>query len=160
MTAQHAPGGCRGLGPPDRLPPAAGKQCRITLTAAPESTREARHYTAATLERWGLCPLIPDAVIVASELVTNAIHHASDLTVESAGGVAGTPVGLAWQYEPERVVCVVTDRSHRPPVMVVPGLDAESGHGLQIVQALTVDWGWAMLSATEKAVWAALANEV
>jgi hypothetical protein len=153
--------GCQELGPPNCPPPAAGKQCRIALAPAPESTREARHFTAATLAKWGLRPIIADAVIVVSELVTNAIHHATDFIMENAPCMENghcLSVGLAWQYEPDRVVCVVTDHSHRRPALVVPDLDAESGHGLQIVQALTVDWGWAMLDGTEKAVWAALAT--
>jgi hypothetical protein len=51
---------------------------------------------------------------------------------------------------------VVTDRSPKPPVLVPADLNAESGRGLQIVHALAPAWGWTMLSAQEKAVWAAL----
>lgn len=155
LTARNSYCGCEETSPPNSLPPAADKRCGITLDPTPESTRKARDFTAATLERWDLKPLIQDAVIVASELVTNAIRHASDCTAESAGN---PPVGLTWQFTPGRVVCVVTDHSSRPPVLVLPGLDAESGHGLQIVQALTASWGWAMTGPGEKAVWAALVS--
>ncbi|HEY1320838.1 MAG TPA: ATP-binding protein [Streptosporangiaceae bacterium] len=138
------------------MPPAADKRCRIMLAATPESTRKARDFTAATLERWDLKALIQDAVMIASELVTNAISHASDVTVESADYRG---VGLTWQFTPGCLVCVVTDHSSRPPVLVMPGPDAESGHGLQIVHALSAGWGWAMLGPAEKAVWAALVSE-
>jgi hypothetical protein len=103
--------------------------------------------------------MIPDAVIIASELVTNAIRHARLAGAGPCGGPAAGCVGLAWQFEAGQLVCVVTDHSDRPPVLVLPGPDAESGHGLQIVQALSAAWGWTMLSPAQKAVWAALPAE-
>jgi anti-sigma regulatory factor (Ser/Thr protein kinase) len=155
LTARNLCCGCEETSPPNSLPPAPDKRCGITLGPTPESTRKARDFTAATLERWDLKALIQDAVIVASELVTNAIRHAGDGASESPDSPW---VGLAWLFTPGRVVCVVTDHSSKPPVLVLPGLDAESGHGLQIVHALTDDWGWAVTGPGEKAVWAALVS--
>jgi hypothetical protein len=65
-------------------------------------------------------------------------------------------VELAWQRQASRVICMVTDRSPLPPVLGSADQDSESGRGLQVVQALAATWGWMMLGATSKAVWAAL----
>jgi hypothetical protein len=139
--------------PPHSALPAAGRHCRITLAPAPESTGAARGFTTAALHGWHLDTLIQDAVIVASELVTNAIRHGSAFAAQSG---KHPQVELTWQRQASRLICVVTDRSPRPPVLAPADLDAESGRGLQIVHALAPAWGWTMLSAQEKAVWAAL----
>jgi hypothetical protein len=133
-------------GPMTEAPP-ADRQGRITLAPAPESARAAREFTTATLRKWHLDPLVSEAVLIASELVTNAINH---------GGQAGAPLELTWSYQVSRLILVVTDRSAEPPVMTVADADAESGHGLQIVGTLAAAWGWTMLGTGEKAVWAAL----
>jgi two-component sensor histidine kinase len=127
-----------------------GRLCRISLAPMPESARAAREFTVAALRRWHLDPLISDAVLIASELVTNAINHGTP-----PGEVPGY-VELTWSYQVSRLICVITDRALEPPVMTPAGTDAESGHGLQIVGALAAAWGWTMLGTGEKAVWAAL----
>jgi anti-sigma regulatory factor (Ser/Thr protein kinase) len=124
------------------------RQRRITLPPVPESAKAAREFTAATLRNWHLDPLISDAVLIASELVTNAISHGSQQDAE--------PVELTWSYQVSRLICVITDRGAEPPVAAPAGADAESGHGLQIVGTLAAAWGWTMLGTGEKAVWAAL----
>jgi anti-sigma regulatory factor (Ser/Thr protein kinase) len=133
-------------GPPAAKTPDDG-QDRITLAPVPESARAAREFTTATLRRWHLDALVSDAVLIASELVTNAINH---------GGQAGAQLELSWSYQASQVICVVTDHAAEPPVMATADPDAESGHGLRIVGALAASWGWTMLGAGEKAVWAAL----
>jgi two-component sensor histidine kinase len=125
----------------------------MTLAPAPESTKAARVFTTATLQGWHLDTLIQDAVIVASELVTNAIRHGTPFATKSGNH---PPVELTWRRQASRLICVVTDQSPKPPVLASADLNAESGRGLQIVHALAPAWGWTMLSAREKAVWAAL----
>lgn len=126
--------------------PAEG-QDSITLPPVPESARAAREFTTATLRRWHLDPLVSDAVLIASELVTNAISH---------GDHAGALLDLTWAHQPGRLICVVTDEATGPPVMADEDPDAESGHGLRIVAALAASWGWTVLGSGRKAVWAAL----
>lgn len=125
----------------------ADRQDRITLAPVPESAKAAREFTAATLRTWHLDSLVPDAVLIASELVTNAIDH---------GGQAGAPLELSWAYQAGQLTCVVTDRAAEPPVMAAADTGAESGHGLRIVGAIAASWGWTMLGSGAKAVWAAL----
>jgi len=138
--------------PPSPMPPAAGRHCQLVLIPGPESAKAARDFTTATLRNWQLDTVVTEAVIIASELVTNAIRHGRSLVDDAEQAL----VGLAWQRHPSRVICVVTDQSTKPPVMVPADPDAESGRGLQVVQALAAGWAWMMLGAQEKAVWAAL----
>jgi two-component sensor histidine kinase len=122
------------------------------LVPGPESVSAAREFTAATLRSWELGGLVEEAIIVASELVTNAIRHGmcwAGAEDETAG------VELAWQRHSDRIICVVTDCSSMPPVLEQADMNAESGRGLQVVSALAAAWGWVVLGAREKAVWAA-----
>jgi anti-sigma regulatory factor (Ser/Thr protein kinase) len=151
--AQDRRNGDQVLGPPALDLPAADRHCSIALAATPGSAKAARDFTRAAMRGWQLDLLTDDAVIVASELATNAIRHGSTL---AADGTEAAQVGLTWWSQASRLVCVVTDRSSKPPVLELADLDAESGHGLQIVHALAAGWGWTMLGAGAKAVWATL----
>lgn len=134
-------------GPLDRI---AGP-CELVLNPDPESVRAARDFTAMTLRDWKLDDLVEEAVIVASELVTNAIRHGTRCSVSALNE---TTVQLAWQRQADRIICVVTDSSDLPPVLEDADMTSESGRGLQVVHALAATWGWAMLGACQKAVWA------
>jgi hypothetical protein len=135
--------------PPDMM---SGTEAlhQALLSVGPEAARAARAFTTSTLREWQLDDLVQEAVLIASELVTNAIRHGRCC--------AGTDDGveMAWQRQAARVILMVTDRSPLPPVLGTADQDAESGRGLQVVQALAASWGWMMLGATSKAVWAAL----
>jgi two-component sensor histidine kinase len=103
----------------------------------PESARAAREFTLATLREWHLDALIEDAVVIASELATNAIRHGtSAATGDAIGDAESGCVELSWCLQASRLICVVTDQTGTPPVLAAGGPDAESGHGLQIVGAL------------------------
>ena len=111
----------------------------------------------ATLCRWQLEPLIEDAVVIASELATNAIQHgAPAATGDNASDPGRGRVELSWCLQASRLICVVTDQAGTPPAVTAQDPEAESGYGLQIVGALAVAWGWTILGTGEKAVWAAL----
>lgn len=138
--------------PKSMLSATTDRQCRITLPPVPESAGVARDFTAAALRKWHLDSLTSDAVLIASELVTNAISHGT----ESAGPQSPGSVELIWSYQVSRLICVIIDQVAEPPVMAPADDEAESGHGLRIVGALAAAWGWTMLGTGEKAVWAAL----
>src|SRR5215475_13645817 len=61
---------------------------RLGLAPVPESARAARAFTVATLHDWQLEPLAEDAVVIASELATNAIRHG---TPDATWDVANVP---------------------------------------------------------------------
>src|SRR5258708_25464755 len=126
---------------------------RILLCPGPESARGAREFTTQTLRGWHLDEIVQEAVIIASELVTNAIRHGMSAAGEGPGL---RDVELSWRRQDSQVICTVTDGSAKPPVLAPSDVTSESGRGLQIVQSIAVAWGWMILSGTSKAVWAAL----
>jgi hypothetical protein len=135
--------------PPDKVL-GAGALRQALLSVGPEAAKAARDFTTSTLRDWQLDDLAQEAVLIASELVTNAIRHGRCCAGPDDG------VELAWHRQAARVICMVIDRSPLPPVLGIADQDAESGRGLQVVQALAANWGWMMLGATSKGVWAAL----
>lgn len=166
------------LEPPDSAAQIPRGHSELVLWPGPDSVKVARDFTAAILRGWQLDPLIEEGVIIASELVTNAIRHGTRCTATGAEPTGAEPtsaeptgaeptgaeptsaeptsIELAWQLHVSRVICVVKDGSIRPPVLVPADMAAESGRGLQVVHALAAAWGWMTLGACEKAVWAAL----
>lgn len=88
---------------------------------------------------------LPDVELVVSELVTNAITHAS-----------GWPLLVA-RVTGEAVHVEVCDTSGCPPVLNAAA-GAEHGRGLVIVDALCRCWGWRPAAAPwAKAVFAEIA---
>ena len=134
--------------------PRAGRR-RLGLAPVPESARAAREFTVATLHEGHLESLAEDAVVIASELATNAILHGTPAATGDAANDSGR-VELSWCLQASRLICVVTDDAGTPPALAAQDPEAESGHGLRIVGALAVAWGWTVLGTGEKAVWAAL----
>src|SRR5262249_4865346 len=136
--------------PADRQPapakpalPATGRR-RLELAPVPESARAAREFTVAALHEWQLEPLTEDAVVIASELTTNAIRHG---TPAGAGDDANDPgrvrVELSWCLQASRLICVVSDHTGTPPAVAEQGPAAQSGHGLQNLRARPGAWGGA-----------------
>ena len=102
-----------------------------------------RAFVAEELERLDRAALIDDAVLVASELASNAMLHAGGITA-----VGVTPQGDAVRLE-------VHDRTRVPPVMARQSTEAMTGRGLQLVAAISKEWG-AEPTEEGKVVWAEL----
>src|SRR5262249_48269789 len=110
-------------------PPTAGRRRRIGLAPIPEAAPAARAVTVASPRRWQLDVLIEDAVVVASELATNAIRHGTPAAKGGATGeVESGRVELSWCLQASRLICVVTDQTGTPPALAAGGPEAESGH--------------------------------
>jgi anti-sigma regulatory factor (Ser/Thr protein kinase) len=122
----------------------------FTLPSTPYSVQMARFYVQAALSYHDLDDYAEDAEAVTSELVTNAIEHS---------GAQRVGLQVMRLAGPGAVVVIVTDPSPHPPVKRDPSEDAEHGRGLNIVEALTVRWGWRP-EDPGKAVYAILAREV
>ena len=113
----------------------------------PHAAAAARRATATQLDRWELDELRPDAELLVSELVTNAVLHSRgdvSLTLAVADGML--EVG-------------VTDPGPRlPPKRGLAGgapgppWTAEGGRGLRLVDRLSVEWGVVTLTRG-KQVW-------
>ena len=111
----------------------------------------ARDFTISTLRRWGVAGRCEDIAIVVSELLTNALRHASP---RSGGARSGWPIRLDLFQPGQCVVCAVADPSRTAPVPERPGYFSETGRGLQVVAALSDQWGYTIPSDMGKVLWA------
>lgn len=102
---------------------------RQELVGEPTSARDARRLVESVLREWELLHLEDTAVLLVSEVVTNAVLHArTELAVE----VARTD---------EVVRVTVADRSPAAPRPRQPGLEAGTGRGLGLLAVLASAWG-------------------
>jgi anti-sigma regulatory factor (Ser/Thr protein kinase) len=91
---------------------------------------------------------LDDALIVLSELVSNAVRHADPL------GAGQIQVG--WEMGAETLEIAVTDGgSASDPVADTAAMTAVGGRGLDIVRRLSVDWG-VRAEDGQVTVWAAV----
>jgi hypothetical protein len=123
-----------------------------TRTLGPDtgSVRTARDFTIVTLQRWGIAERSQDIAIVVSELLTNALRHAVPGSGDSR---LIRPIRLGLLQPGSCVLCAVADPSRAAPVPQTRGSFAETGRGLQIIRALSDQWGFAP-SYPGKVVWA------
>lgn len=101
------------------------------FTGSREQVHRARDFIERALDG---CPAVDDALLLTSELVTNAITH----TASGAGGMLAVTV-----YAAERWVRVeVRDGgSVKTPSVRPDDLAGESGFGLGLVATLSSRWG-------------------
>jgi hypothetical protein len=133
------------------------------LGALPTVPRLARTYTALVLGAWGLGSLAEDSQAIVSELATNAVRAATS----EDGGPAYSADGrlpVIWvrlMTDLELLGIEVWDTlpaAAGVPVRHQAAPDAESGRGLEIVAALSIDWGWEPVPHMHaKRTWALLA---
>ncbi|GEB57165.1 hypothetical protein GCM10017674_78550 [Streptomyces gardneri] len=124
----------------------------IGLACWASSVPLARMAARTTLRCWGLPKETAEGVaLVVTELVSNAVRHASLANLES-------PERCHLMLElttPDTIRVTVYDSSPRRPVLRHPGDDDTSGRGLYLVAALAANWG--VRPVTDgKAVWAVL----
>jgi anti-sigma regulatory factor (Ser/Thr protein kinase) len=106
----------------------------------------ARRFVADTLRSWGVPrDKIADAVLLVSELVTNALLHA-----RSAPSVEVT-------RDEGHIRCVVLDDSPMIPRRRHYANDAVTGRGIALVETLASRWG-SERNGTGKRVWFELDN--
>ena len=125
----------------------------VALPGIPGSVPAARRHVRDALGGYGLGEYAADAAIITSELVANAVQHAS------GNGATTIGVTLTCAENPAAVTILVSDSSPRGPVRRETAADDEQGRGLQIVEALSVHWGWRCEDGG-KTVFAVLAREV
>ncbi|MGD0927702.1 MAG: ATP-binding protein [Streptosporangiaceae bacterium] len=120
---------------------------RISLLAGPAAAAQARRHVGAIIRAWDLPVDDYTAALLTSELVTNAILHASD-EHESIELVISWGAGLL------RVE--VHDGSRSAPARVHALPYAEAGRGLMLLESLSSSWG-SRETARGKAVYFTLA---
>jgi anti-sigma regulatory factor (Ser/Thr protein kinase) len=97
----------------------------------PARVAQARRFVAGVLNG---CPLIDTAVLLTSELVTNALAH-------TPTGTGGSFEVIVWREAGCVLVAVLDDGSDASPVAVGVDLESECGRGLGLVAALADRWG-------------------
>jgi anti-sigma regulatory factor (Ser/Thr protein kinase) len=120
----------------------AGHVATWPLPNDPASVSEARDRTEHRLAEWGLSDLSFTAVLVVSELVTNAVRY-------SAG-----PIRLRLIRD-DALIIEVTDDSSTAPQLRHAEDDDEHGRGLSITAQLTERWG-TRREHRGKTIWAEL----
>ena len=120
-----------------------------TFPGRPEQVAEARQFVGSVLAGR---PEVNAAVLVASELCTNAISHSA------SGGPLGVFAVTVLRGE-DRATVSVRDMGSlgEPTLMFSDGELAQSGRGLLLVGALAKDWGTSRLRSG-RVVWAELAS--
>jgi anti-sigma regulatory factor (Ser/Thr protein kinase) len=137
MTPSSMPPPFADLGPPAVTAPTAmthpAHHESFSLAAAKASVPKARHQVRDALARWGLDTASTDtALLILTELVTNAVLHASALSPQ---------VDIAVALEAEHLAIMVHDlHPFRPRVL--PACRPEGGGwGLKMVTDLATESG-------------------
>jgi DNA-binding NarL/FixJ family response regulator len=110
------------------------------------SAAAARRFVRKTVIDWNLQPLLDDALLVASELATNAVTHAS----------SACRIRLSLTETSLRID--VTDAGAGTPEPQPSSNTAEHGRGLHLIGALAKTWGLEFVPGQGKVVWAELAR--
>ncbi len=122
--------------PTAALPSGAAAETRVesfvggpwSLPWSPTACSSARTVIRDVLPQWGLDDLVPTAELLVSELVSNALRHASGplrLTLERVSDLR----------------CLVSDGTTDLPRPADAGPEDESGRGLALVDMLAARWG-------------------
>ncbi|MFF3446074.1 SpoIIE family protein phosphatase [Streptomyces sp. NPDC002667] len=116
-----------------------------TVWRVPEAVRHARRYTRRALRSWGVTEYTDAALLIVSELVTNALVHTDG------------QVRLDLTLLNHRLRIAVADNSPRTPIKPTSiGWEATGGRGVLLVEAMSATWGTVPVSGG-KQVWSEIA---
>ena len=105
----------------------------VTLPGQPQQVSAARKFVARTIG--GYHPQADTALLLTSELVTNAVTH-------SRSGLPGGTVDVVVAARPAGLLISVTDDGSADQVPVLSSKpEAENGNGLLLVASLADAWG-------------------
>ena len=121
--------------PPSTGPPAAGAAVSIEVPHERTGVRLARHTFAEQISAAGVeDDARDDAMLVLSELVSNAVKHAAPLP--------SGEITVRWRVDDEVLHIEITDGgAGTRPRAGVAALSALGGRGLDIVRTVSRHWG-------------------
>lgn len=117
----------------------------LHVDADPAAVHDVRVFVQRCCEDWKLTGSSDVAVLLASELATNAVRYAR------------TPLTVWLGHRSDRLVLSVEDASATVATPRQPDVWEEGGRGLQLVDALADRWGERELVGG-KLVWAEIAT--
>lgn len=118
----------------------------VQLPTAPSAAREARAAVHAALSEWDLRECLDDALLVVSELATNAVRYGA------------APIVLRLARADGTIRIAVQDGNPADGPRPQSPVESEPrGRGLHLIAALSNRWGW---DATDrnKTVWAEIGD--
>ena len=122
----------------------AAPHCHMWLDSTASSVARARSVTRSYLAQSDRrFTEVDNAVLVVSELVSNAVQHA-----KKHGDIQ-----LVMAVHEGCLHVEVLDGDPSPPREEAPGRDQEHGRGLRIVDRLSDRWGWEPVDGNGKRVW-------
>ncbi|MHA5047999.1 ATP-binding protein [Streptomyces sp. SD15] len=132
----------------------------MAVPHGPAGVGTARHRMRDQLRTGGVAEsVIDDAVLILSELLSNACRHGRPLGDALAGD---GDVRAAWRVDAAgRLIVEVTDGGGPTrPVPATPSVTAHGGRGLNIITALAKDWGVRDDAPGEVTVWVVVQENV
>lgn len=120
---------------------------RLSLVSGTTAPRQARDFLAAACAEWATPGFLEIGGLVLSELVSNAVLHATG-SIEVALRLAGG-----------RLTIEVGDSGQGVPAVVPAARRGVGGNGLDIVSRLAETWGVTANPGGGKTVWCVIAPE-
>lgn len=125
----------------------------MAVPHGPAGVGEARHRMREQLRRSGVSEsVVDDAVLILSELLSNACRHGRPL---GHADVGDGDIRAAWRVNTAGGLTVEVTDGGGPtrPIPATPSVTAHGGRGLNIISALAQDWGVRDSAVGEVTVW-------
>ncbi|MEB3966004.1 ATP-binding protein [Streptomyces kunmingensis] len=132
----------------------------MAVPHGPAGVGAARHRMRDQLRCRGVSDsVVDDAVLILSELLSNACRHGRPLGDDMAGD---GDVRVAWRVDDLGCLTVEVTDGGGPtrPVPATPSVTARGGRGLNIITALADDWGVRDDARGEVTVWVVVHKDV
>lgn len=131
----------------------------MALPHGPTGVAEARRRLRKELCTYEVPePVVDDAVLILSELLSNSCRHARPLGEDDPSAAGGSGIRAGWRIDEDGLLTVEVTDGGGPtrPLPASPSLTARGGRGLGIVRSLSLRWG-VRDAPGEVTVWAMLA---
>lgn len=132
----------------------------MAIPHGPAGVGQARHRMREQLRGNGVSDaVVDDAVLILSELLSNACRHGRPLGRHT--DVGDGDIRAAWRVDPAGALTVEVTDGGGPtrPVPATPSVTARGGRGLNIINALAQEWGVRDDSSGEVTVWALVSSK-